>query len=112
MNICLGTLLFAGGERGSGLLQGSPKFLCGRLRAAEDAPRGPFHLLKRRHGLADIVERGGVVLTASATRRPSTRRSRAPPERSAGVPDPVFWKVMEFWQLGEDWRRPCNLPKI
>ena len=31
---------------------------------------------------------------------------------SAGVPDPVFWKIMEFWQLGEDWRRPCNLRKI
>ena len=47
--------------------------------------------------------------TATATRRPPTRRSRAPPERSAGVPDPVFWKVMEFYRLG-DWRRPCTLP--
>ena len=47
----------------------------------------------------------------SATRRPRTRRSRAPPERSAGVPDPVFWKIMEFWQLGEDWRRPALFRK-
>ena len=27
------------------------------VRAAEKAPRGPFHVLKRRHGLAEIVER-------------------------------------------------------
>ena len=46
--------------------------------------------------------------TASATRRPQTRRSRAPPECSVGVPDPIFWKVMEFYRLG-DWRRPCTL---
>jgi hypothetical protein len=35
---------------------------CGRVRAAEDAPRDPFRLLERRHGLAQIVERGIVVL--------------------------------------------------
>ena len=38
-----------------------------------------------------------------------TRRSRPPPKRSAGVPDPIFWKVLEYWRLG-DWRRPCTLP--
>ena len=42
--------------------------------------------------------------------RPPTRRIRAPPRRTAGVPDPVFWKVMEYWRLGgggglADWRR-------
>ena len=47
--------------------------------------------------------------TAAASRRPPTRRSRPPPKRSAGVPDPIFWKVMEFYRLG-DWRRPCTLP--
>ena len=47
--------------------------------------------------------------TAAASRRPPTRRSRPPPKRSAGVPDPVFWKVLEYWRLG-DWRRPCTLP--
>ena len=31
------------------------------MRAAEKAPRGPFHVLKRRHGLAEIVKRGGGV---------------------------------------------------
>ena len=32
-----------------------------RMRATEYAPRGPFHVLKRRHGLAEIVERGAGV---------------------------------------------------
>ena len=41
---------------------------------------------------------------------PPTRRIQAPPRRTAGVPDPVFWKVMEYWRLGgggglADWRR-------
>ena len=31
------------------------------MRAAEHAPRGPLHLLERRHGLAEIVERGAGV---------------------------------------------------
>ena len=33
-----------------------------RMRVAEHAPRGPFRVLERRHGLAEIVERGTVVL--------------------------------------------------
>ena len=28
-----------------------------------------------------------------------------PHQRLAGVPDPAFWLVMEYWRLG-DWRRP------
>ena len=40
----------------------------------------------------------------TASRR-ATRRRRPPPSRSAGVPGPVFWKVMEYWRLG-DWRHP------
>ena len=40
----------------------------------------------------------------AAARRPPTRRSR-PLERAAGVPDPCFWKVMEYYRLG-DWRHP------
>ena len=35
------------------------KFRCERMRATEYAPRGPFHVLKRRHGLAEIFERRG-----------------------------------------------------
>ena len=31
------------------------------MRAAEHAPRDRFYLLERRHGLAEIVERGTVV---------------------------------------------------
>ena len=46
--------------------------------------------------------------TAAASRHPP-KRPRSPPERFAGVPDPIFWKVLEFWRLG-DWRRPYTLP--
>ena len=35
---------------------------CERMCAAEHAPRDPFRVLERRHGLAEIVERGAVVL--------------------------------------------------
>ena len=41
----------------------------------------------------------------AARTRPPTRRHPAPPRGSQGVPDPVFWKVMEYWRLG-DWRQP------
>ena len=47
--------------------------------------------------------------TTAASRRPRTRRSQLSLTRSAGVPDPIFWKVMEYWRLG-DWRRPGTLP--
>ena len=57
---------FAGAERGSRFLQGPLMCSCGRVRAAEDAPRDPFRLLERRHGLAQIVERGIVVLVGQA----------------------------------------------
>ena len=54
----------AGAERG---LRGSQFALhpfCERVCAAEHAPRGPFNLLGRRHGLAEIVERGaGLEVT-------------------------------------------------
>ena len=33
-----------------------------RMRAAEHAPRDPFRVLESRHCLAEIVERGAVVL--------------------------------------------------
>ena len=35
---------------------------CERVRATLPAPRGPFNLLERVHGLAEIVERGAGVL--------------------------------------------------
>ena len=56
----------------------------------------------------DVIARlfGG---TAAASRRPRTRRSQLSLKRSAGVPDPIFWKVLEYWRLG-DWRRPYTLP--
>jgi len=32
-----------------------------RVRGTKHAPPGPFRLLQRRHGLAEIVERGAVI---------------------------------------------------
>ena len=46
---------------------------------------------------------GGTVAS-----RDSPKRSRSL-GRFAGVPDPILWKVLEFYRLG-DWRRPCTLP--
>jgi hypothetical protein len=47
---------FAGAERGSRVSQGSFHLQNGRVRAAEHAPRDPFRLLERRHGLAGFVD--------------------------------------------------------
>ena len=52
----------AGAERGSRFLQIVLNRLCDWMRAAEHAPRDPSRVLERRHGLAEIVERGGGVL--------------------------------------------------
>ena len=39
---------------------------CGRVCATEHAPRDPFRLLQRRHGLAEFIERGAGVHYAEA----------------------------------------------
>ena len=61
---CLGTprRRFAGAEDGSRVSQVVIDPYCERVRATKHAPRGPFRLLERRHGLAEIVERGAGVL--------------------------------------------------
>ena len=52
---------FAGAERGSRLFQVCCDLHREWVRAAEHAPRDPFRLLERRHGLAEIIERGNWV---------------------------------------------------
>ena len=47
------------GSRGSQILLNRPRE---RICATEHAPRGRCHVLKRRYGLADIVERGAFVI--------------------------------------------------
>ena len=51
----------AGAERGSRVLQITLNFRCERVRTTKHTPRDPFRGLERRHGLAEIVERGAVV---------------------------------------------------
>ena len=41
---------------GSRVVQVDPNVHFGRVIAPEHAPRGPFRLLERRHGLAEMVE--------------------------------------------------------
>ena len=53
----------AGAERFSRFSYGVLKFRCERVRATEHATRGPFRLLERIHGLADIVEGGAIDST-------------------------------------------------
>ena len=50
-----------GAERESRLLQILLNIRGERVHAAKNAPRDSSRVLERRHGLAEIVERGGVV---------------------------------------------------
>ena len=46
------------------------------MRAAEHVPRDPSRVLERRHGLAEIVERGAVVFVLTQlTKRRATNCS-------------------------------------
>ena len=72
------------------------------LRIRSLLARGRATIQSKHH---PVIARlfGGTIAS-----RGSPKRSR-PLGRFAGVPDPLFWKVMEFYRLG-DWRRPCTLP--
>ena len=52
---------FAGAERGSSKSQAALNLRRGRVRGSKHAERDPSRVLKRHYGLAQIVERGGVV---------------------------------------------------
>ena len=67
----------AGAEQGSGVSEGFLNPRCGRVRAAKYAPRGRRHILERRHGLADIVERGAVVVVYATALYMTAGASRA-----------------------------------
>jgi len=67
----------AGAKRGSRVSQIVLNPLCGWVRAAEHAPRNLFYVLERRHGLAEIVERGGGVLARFLSSDAPKRRSVA-----------------------------------
>ena len=52
---------FAGAEDDSRVLQLLLNPRCERMRSAKHAPRGPYNVLERRYGLAEIFERGAGV---------------------------------------------------
>ena len=53
---------FAGAKRRSRVLQIALNPGCGWVRNAEHTPPDPIRVLERRHGLADIIERGAGVI--------------------------------------------------
>ena len=53
------------------------------MGATEHAPRGPFHLLERRDGLAEIVERGRAVVFV---KRQSFLNLKSGPRAAAAAP--------------------------
>ena len=69
------------------------------LRMRSLPARGRATIKSKHH---PVIARlfGGTVAS-----RDSPKRSR-PLGRFAGVPDPILWKVLEYYRLG-DWRRPC-----
>ena len=79
---------FAGAERYSRLTQAGIDSRCERMGAAEHAPRGPFHLLERRDGVAEVVERGRLVVFVKRLRESFlilfVSLVRAPPRRAQG----------------------------
>ena len=60
--ICCAYFVPTRSKRGSRILQFGPHPFRYRVCASEHAPRDPCRVLKRRHGLAEIVERGSIVL--------------------------------------------------
>ena len=53
---------FAGVERRSCVSQVGRNSFCGRVRISKHAPCDLFQVFERRHGLAEIVERGVIIL--------------------------------------------------
>ena len=72
------------------------------MRAAEHAPRGPFQLLERRHGLAEIFERGAVV--------PVQRLPVGPPQRDYGIFSPFTGTPCNYRDCGVKWDGKCDEP--
>ena len=95
--------IFAGAERGSRLLQIAINGRCERVRATEHAPRSPFHLLERRRGLAEIVERGvRVCVERPRVVCPKVVAMRATPRNlawlfSPDLPKEIAWRVFAYW---------------
>ena len=83
---------FALVENCSSLEQYAPNLVRERVRVTEHAPHDPCRLLERRHGLAEIVERGaGVLKPGPPSRRLARSKSGAIVDESrAGVHDDLM----------------------
>ena len=99
----------AGAERCSRLLQKALNRLRRRMRAAEHAARGPSYLLERRHGLAEIVARGGGVLV-----NPVDANGKLVPKKMTSRFWGVYWyKSSSKWRAeyfdDSEPRRKCHV---
>ena len=86
--VYLGLRFFVGAENGSRHSQIRLNLSGKRMCAAKHAPRSPFHLLVRRHGLAEIVERSaGVLVERPRVNAPGRASSwaRVPSSTTAAV---------------------------
>ena len=83
----------AGAEHGSRVLQIALNVHCERVCATEHAPRGPFHVLERRHSLAEIIERGAVVPV-------ERHRVNPPPTMACGAAKTCAHRVLNL-ETGE-----------
>jgi hypothetical protein len=98
-------------EHGLRFFQLGLDFCCDWMRTAENAPRGLFRVLKRRHGLTEIVDCGAVVedVLASGLSRvavepaPKRRRRREPAVRFTA---PLSERHAVQGQYDEQNRRP------
>ena len=59
-------LRLAGAEGGSQISQSFLNHPCHRVRTAQHASHGPFRVLERRHGLAEIFERRAAFVPNAA----------------------------------------------
>ena len=78
----------AGAERGSRVSQILLNSLCGRVHPSEHAPRDPYRVLERRHGLAKVVERGGgVFVERRRVNKSRPERSKSFESKRAALPE-------------------------
>ena len=61
-----------------------------RVRATEHAPRGPFHVLERRHGLAEIVDYAVVLYSDDCATLDDLREAVETLEETAPTARRVF----------------------
>ena len=93
-------------QEASGLSQEMFNLIYEQVIVTEHAPRDRFYLLERRHGLAETVECGAVVLIRPAhVRLPATAKARG--HREVALPGryDIIARADLYWRPGRHGRR-------